>query len=157
MRCATWLSCVVFSLVLAQPATAQGSAADAVRQADLDFCQATREKGLEGWVSFFAENAVLGQFTPPAQGKDGVRKAYKEFFELPGLDFQWAPQRAEVFPAGTLGYSTGRYTLSFAGKDGKRVKRTGNYLTVWEQQKDGSWKAIADFGTREEDKPAAKP
>jgi ketosteroid isomerase-like protein len=145
---------LLLALSLILPAAAQENAAAQVRQADSDFCKATREKGLEGWVSFFAEDAVVSQFKPPAQGREGVRKAYGELFARRDLDFQWAPQQAEVFAAGTLGYTTGRYTLAYTKQDGTHVKQSGSYLTVWQKQTDGSWKVIADFGAP--DKPPAK-
>jgi ketosteroid isomerase-like protein len=144
---------LAMSLIL--PAAAQESGAAEVKQADRDFCKATRKKGLEGWVSFFAEDAVISQFKPPAQGREGVRKAYEPLFASRDLDFQWTPQHAEVFPAGNLGYTTGRYTLAYTGHDGTHVKQTGSYLTVWRKQADGSWKVIADFGAQDPKKPAA--
>lgn len=120
---------------------------NAVADADRAFCQATREKGLDGWVEWFADNAVLPQFEPPAIGKQGIRQAYTGMFALKGLDFQWWPDKAEILPQGDMGYTSGHYARSWTDAKGTKQTRTGNYITVWQKQKDGSWRVIGDFGT----------
>ncbi len=120
--------------------------ADVLKQADIAFCDATRTRGLDGWMSYFADDAVIAQAKAPVYGRDALRAHYQDLFALKDLDFRWTPQQAELFPAGTLGYTSGRYTMSFTGKDGKRVTNTGNYLTVWKKAPDGAWKVLSDFG-----------
>ncbi len=119
--------------------------ADVLKQADLAFCEATRAKGLDGWMSYFADDAVLAQENPPVHGREALRAHYQGLFALKDLDFRWTPQHAELFPAGTLGYTSGRYTMAFT-REGKRVTRTGSYLTVWKKGPDGEWKVLSDFG-----------
>jgi ketosteroid isomerase-like protein len=41
-------------------------------------------------------------------------------------------------------------------KDGKQVVRTGDYVTVWQKEKDGSWKIAFDTGDRDPE-PRQKP
>lgn len=118
-----------------------------VADADRAFCQSTRQKGLEGWVEWFAENAALPQFNPPPVGKDGIRKAYAASFQVKDLDFQWWPDKAEILPTGDMGYTSGHYSRSWTDADGARRTRTGNYITVWQKQKDGAWRVLGDFGT----------
>ena len=120
---------------------------NAVADADRAFCQATRAKGLDGWVEWFADNAALPQFDPPAIGKDGIRKAYTGMFQLKDLDFQWWPDKAEILPQGEMGYTSGHYKRSWTDAKGTKQTRTGNYITVWQKQKDGSWRVIGDFGS----------
>ena len=142
---------IALALPLLAAAAYQGAASDARAIADADraFCQATRARGLDGWVEYFADNAVLGQFNPPAQGKDGIRKAYAGLFSAKDLDFQWEPDSSGALPQGTLGYSVGHYRMRFTNDKGAAQSRTGNYLTVWQKQKDGVWKVIADFGSQD--------
>lgn len=128
------------------------SAGRAIADADRAFCKATRARGLDGWVEFFSDDAVLGQFDPPAKGKDGIRKAYAGLFARRDLDFQWAPETSASLPQGSLGYSVGHYRMRFTDDKGAAQDRTGNYLTVWQKQKDGNWRVIADFGSP--DQPA---
>ncbi len=151
----TGFAVIAFLLTLAAAGTCQeqNAVADEIKRADLDFCAATAAKGLDGWVSYFAENAYIGQTDPPVRGRQAIRQHYEPLFAHKGLEFKWAPERAEVFAAGTLGYTSGRYSMAFVNDKGVRVERTGSYLTVWERQKDNSWKVIADFGSAD---PAGK-
>jgi ketosteroid isomerase-like protein len=123
-----------------------GDSADVLKQADLAFCEATRARGLEGWMSFFADDAVLAQEKPPVLGREALRGHYQGLFALKDLDFRWTPQHAELFPAGILGYTSGRYIMAFT-REGKRVTRSGSYLTVWKKGPDGEWKVLSDFGS----------
>lgn len=139
---------IVLALLLSF--TASAVAADPLSEADLAFCQATRERGLEGWLAYFGDDAVIAQKSPPVYGKDALREHFKKLFALKDLDFRWSPAKAEIFPGGDLGYTSGRFTRSFTTADGKKVSVKGSYLTVWKKQKDGSWKILSDFGTVDE-------
>jgi ketosteroid isomerase-like protein len=125
-------------------------AGDPLSQTDLAFCQATQERGLEGWLSYFADDATIAQKYPPVYGKDALREHYKKLFALKDLDFKWWPVKAEIFPGGELGYTVGRFTRSFTTPDGNKVSQKGSYLSIWKKQKDGSWKILSDFGAADE-------
>lgn len=118
-----------------------------VMDADRAFNQATQEKRLEGWMSFMADNVVLFGVDPPVVGKDAVRKFFESQFSNADYHLDWEPTRGEIYAAGTVGYTTGRWTRRFKNPQGQMVERHGNYLTVWEKQKDGTWKVIADGGS----------
>jgi hypothetical protein len=60
-------------------------------------------------------------------GREALRAHYQGLFVLKDLDFCWTPQRAELFRSGTLGYTSGRYVMSFS-RAGKRVTRTGRSI-----------------------------
>ena len=122
--------------------------------ADRAFNKATQEKRLEGWMSFMADNVVLFGTDPVIVGKDAVRKFFEPQYSNPDYHLDWEPTRGEVYPAGTVGYTTGRWTRRFKNAQGELVERHGNYLTVWGKQKDGSWKVIADGGSPD---PAPAP
>jgi len=58
------------------------------------------------------------------------------------------PRAAEALQETEYAYTRGRYTLTMTGPDsGKPETSTGHYLTVWQKQADGSWKAVEDFIT----------
>src|SRR5512138_816332 len=86
---------------------------DVLRRADRDFCRDTRAQGLEGWLKWFAEDATLAQQNPPVTGNAALREFYKGLFSRADLDFSWEPGHAELFPAGDLGYTSGRYSMAF--------------------------------------------
>jgi ketosteroid isomerase-like protein len=45
-----------------------------------------------------------------------------------------------------VGYTIGRWesVTSTAGRDSVRAR--GNYVTIWQKQRDGSWKVAVDIG-----------
>ena len=98
-------------------------------------------------MSFIAENVVLFGQNPPVVGKDAVRKFYEPQFSNASFSLTWDPTRGGIQPSGTVGYTTGRWTMKITGRDAKPVERHGTYLTVWGKQADGSWKVIADGGS----------
>lgn len=119
----------------------------ALLQADLAFCAATKEKRLEGWMSYFAEDATgfpAGQ--KMIRGKEKLREFYSRMFADPHLVIDWKPVIAEAAASGDLGMTIGEAEFHTKDKEGKPVTRPGKYLTVWKKQKDGSWKVIADLG-----------
>jgi ketosteroid isomerase-like protein len=137
-----WLAVVLFLVVAVGILPAQSSE---LMNADIAFCEATRERGLDGWMSFFADDAYKGE--PLVQGREALRKVYSDLFTPRELDFRWTPAHSEIFPSGELGYTSGRYTYAFTDKNGVRMRRTGSYLTVWRKQADGSWKVLTDIGS----------
>ena len=138
---------LVVILLLATACLAQSPSAQPVMDADRAFNKVTQADRLEGWMSFMADNVVLFGVTPPVVGKDAVRKFYEPNFGNANFTLQWEPNRGEIYPAGKVGYTTGRWTLRSKTPKGEVVEIHGNYLTVWGKQKDGSWKVIADGGS----------
>ena len=125
--------------------------------ADRAFNQATQAKRLEGWMAYMAENVVLFGVNPPVVGKDAVRTFHEGTFKDPNTTLTWEPTRGEVQPSGQVGYTSGRWTMRGKNAKGEAIERHGSYLTVWEKQKDGSWKVIADGGSPDPVSPPAQP
>lgn len=124
------------------------------------FAQATKERGLEGWMSFFADDAYVGT-NPDVKGKLELRRFYARLFSRRDLVFEWAPDQGQIFPSGLMGYTSGRYKMSYTTFEGKTASQTGSYITVWQKQPDGSWKVLSDFGSQDKPdvpaKAASKP
>ena len=120
---------------------APGDPADVLREADRAFCRTTREQGLEGWLAWFAADAVV--FPPSgalAVGSAAVRRHYAGIDGFPAQGFLWEPESAAISAAGDFGWTTGR-----AGNDASGAPAwNGQYLTVWRKEADGSWKVVAD-------------
>jgi len=146
---------VIAVLLFATACVAQSTPSpQPVMDADRAFNQATQEKRIEGWMSYMADNVVLFGVNPPVVGKDAVRKFYEPVFGDANTTLTWEPTRGEVQPSGRVGFTSGRFTMRGKTRDGKTMERHGSYLTVWEKQKDGSWKVIADGGSPD---PAPAP
>lgn len=126
----------------------QAAAVKAMEQADLDFCAATKAKGLDGWMSYFAEDATaFPSGKPLIHGKAALREYYgAAIFSTPGITIDWRPVKSDAAASGDMGYTIGTAEFRWPDKDGKTVTRPGKYLTVWKKQKDGTWKVVADLG-----------
>ncbi len=119
---------------------------DAIMQADRDFNKATQEKRAEGWLSYFAlDQAALPD--PPTIGRQAITDRYQKLFSDPNFTLTWDPVKAEVFPSGDRGYTTGKYVARFKNKEGKLMESHGHYITLWRKQEDGSWKIFGDTGS----------
>ncbi len=149
------MKCVLFLTLLLSATLCAAQAPAALMQADRDFARATAEKGLEGWMSFMADNAVLLR-AQPVVGKDAIRQTMAQGFSTPGLKLTWAPTSGQLFNGGDLGYTTGRYETRRQNANGDVMITHGTYLTVWRKQTDGSWKVVWDGGSQDSP-PSAKP
>lgn len=125
----------------------QAAALKAIQETDLAFCAATKARGLDGWMSYFAEDAVaFPQGKPLISGKDQLREFYSGMFQQPELTIAWKPVKADMAASADLGYTIGTAEFRWRGADGKMTTRPGKYLTIWKKQPDGSWKVAADLG-----------
>ena len=80
----------------------------------------------------------------PVVGREQIYQEMKvgqEDYEL-----AWDPQRAEVAGSADMGWTWGKYVLSFNDEDGVEQKRYGKYLNIWTRQEDGQWKVAVDMG-----------
>jgi len=117
-------------------------------QLDHDFDAATAEKGIEGWLSYFAENgSMLPPAGPPVTGPEAIRKTMGLALADPHFPLRWQPRRAEILVPGVLGYTLGRYSQKRKRPDGKTLLEQGTYFTLWRKQQDGSWKIVLDTGS----------
>src|SRR6266516_2104060 len=128
-----------------------GSALDATEaalmQADRDFAVATHSRGIEGWMSFYAADAIRIRYRANMiRGLDEIRK-----LDLPTISdttsiLNWEPTDAYVFRGGSIGSTTGRYWIVSrkAADIGKELGR-GRYVTMWRRE-GGRWLVIMDTG-----------
>jgi ketosteroid isomerase-like protein len=126
-------------------------------EADRAFAAATLEKGLDGWVSFFAADGVrLDPYAPIVQGLDEIREADAGLFARPDRRLVWEPTDARAFSGGTLGFTRGKYTVEGQNAEGGwEALATGRYLSWWRRGSAG-WKVLLDTGTPDPP-PAALP
>jgi len=115
-------------------------------QADREFCREAAGSGARAaFLSKIAEDGLLLSLGQSPTGKDAVHQLYDGF--PGGATLTWKPLRADVAASGDLGYTTGTYELRVPGKDGADARvSTGNYVTIWKRQADGSWKFVLDGG-----------
>jgi ketosteroid isomerase-like protein len=118
----------------------------ALLKAETDFEKARAERGMEGWLSFFAEDtANVAPGEPITIGKGVMRKRLEKEWNQ-DLRLNWKPAKADVAASGDLGYTFGTWELTGKSKSGDPVHLTGKYATVWKKQQDGGWKVVLDLG-----------
>jgi ketosteroid isomerase-like protein len=106
-------------------------------------------KDLNGLAGHYAQDAALGSPGDKlASTEVDRRKALAPLVDDPNLKVSFASDRVQVAQAGDLAYSRGHYAMTTTDKaTSKPVDTSGSYLTVWQKQSDGSWKAVEDFIT----------
>jgi len=65
----------------------------------------------------------------------------------PNFALTFQASRVEASKGGDITYSQGAYTMTVSDPKDKKKTLTdkGKYLTVWQKQVDGGWKAVADM------------
>jgi len=124
----------------------------AIMDADIAFAQATKARGVDGWVEYFADSGV--QVTPGHNyvGKAAIRALMAaELGDTTHL-LSWRPTSAEASASGDLGYTIGRW--EWGPRSGGPPERRGTYVTIWRKQADGAWKVVLDVGNAD---PAPAP
>lgn len=135
------------------PAGQEGAPPDAaaleneLMEADRAFAAATAERGLEGWVSFFAEDAARVEIQGRIiRGLAGIRDYDGELLDDPTRSLAWDPTDAGVFGDGTVGFTRGRYELiDKTAQESEALLSSGSYLTIW-QRGEAGWKVLLDTG-----------
>ncbi len=135
---------VLLSLNIAKAQSASG--ADTLRQLEADFMKAAAERGSQGYMSYYAEDAVeLPNGVDIIRGKDSIAKGMS-FLDQKDNHLTWTPVYADMAASGDLGYTFGTYEFRSKDKDGKPTVEHGKYASVWKKQKDGTWKVVMDMG-----------
>jgi ketosteroid isomerase-like protein len=124
-------------LLLAAPLLAQSNAAEEVRQAEIAFAKAFADRDSAKFFSYVLDDATFLSRRGTLSGKAEVIRVWSDFFKPEKPPFSWRPERVVVNGAGDLGLSTG----PVRDPEGKHI---GDFASVWQKQKDGSWKIVFD-------------
>jgi uncharacterized protein (TIGR02246 family) len=126
-------------------ASAARDEAKELLQTDRAFDEATAKLGMEGWISYFADDGIMfPSNSDMIVGKQAIRKYATARFETPGYVLRWEPIDARV--SGNMGYTYGVSKASRAEPGGKRVASYGKYVTIWKKQRGGTWQVAIDIG-----------
>ena len=111
-----------------------------VVETEQTFAKTAAEKGTRtAFLEFLADDGMI--FTPDeANGK----LVWKLRPESPAL-LAWNPAWADVSSDGKLGYTTGGWEFRPKGKTDTPTG-FGEYVTIWQKQADGQYRAILDIG-----------
>jgi uncharacterized protein (TIGR02246 family) len=119
----------------------------AVMQADRDFAAATAANGIEGWLSYFADDgAMLPATDEVVRGHESIRTLMAAGFANPDFTITWTPEFAEVSRAGDLAYTYGTYESGVSDPEETAMLTRGRYVTIWRKNSQGAWKVVLDIG-----------
>ena len=124
------------AVLLAIPAAAADRAAE-VRKAEIAFAQAFADRDQAKFFTFVADDAHFLGPRRTLNGKEEVKSVWTNYLKEPQAPFSWTPERVVVNSKGDLGLSTGP-VLDAAGK------HIGNFSSIWQRQRNGTWKVIFD-------------
>jgi ketosteroid isomerase-like protein len=144
------------ALPIARPAASASpkATAETLKQLEGEFMKAAIKKGSQGYMSYYADDAVeVPNGGPLIQGKIEIAKGMG-FLDDKNNQLLWTPIGADISAAGDLGYTYGTFEFHSKNKDGKPVVDYGKYTSIWKLQKDANWKVVLDMGNAG---PAPKP
>ena len=119
-------------------------------------------KGIEGqWMAdynardamrlaehYAPDGTIANPGAPLATTAVARREAIGAMVADPNLRLQFASDRVQVAKSGDFAYSRGHFTMQSTDPATKQPRSdSGSYLTVWQKQADGGWKAVEDFIT----------
>jgi ketosteroid isomerase-like protein len=117
-----------------------------LRQLEAEFMKAAAERGSQGYLSYYADDAVeLPNRGPIVQGKVNIAKGMG-FLDQKDNHLTWTPVGADISASGDLGYTYGTFEYRSKDKEGKPTIDHGKYTSIWKKQNDGSWKVVLDMG-----------
>ena len=130
--------------------TGSGDIPAQLMAADRAFAAATAARGLDGWMSFIAPDAVrMGRMANPVRGTAAIRASDAAIFADPAVRLTWDPVDAGAFDA-THGWTIGRSQVHRRAADGSdQVASTGRYITIWRRGEDGRWLVVLDTGAQD--------
>jgi ketosteroid isomerase-like protein len=139
------LTGVLFTPVAARAAGIDENA-KALAKVDDDWSLSAAKRDADYLASFYAEDAVV---YPPNDvlmvGRPAAKKYWAAALADPTYHISWKTVSAGIAKSGDLGFTGGTYEESYKGSDGKLVRNTGKYISVWAKDQNGDWKSIHDI------------
>jgi ketosteroid isomerase-like protein len=135
-------------LPMSRPAVsaAPKATAEMLRQLEGEFMKAALDKGSQGYMSYYADNAVeVPNGGGLIEGKAKIAEGMG-FLDDKNNQLLWTPVGADISSSGDLGYTYGTFEFHSKDKTGKSIVEHGKYTSIWKLQKDGSWKVVLDMG-----------
>ncbi len=92
---------------------------ETLRQLEADFMKAAAERGADGYMSYYAEDAIeVPNGSEAIHGKANIAKTMG-FLNDKNNRLTWTPVDAGISLSGDLGYTSGKYEFRSKDKDGE--------------------------------------
>ena len=129
------------------PATDVAAVEKKLRAIETQWNADYNSRNVDGVMGHYAEDAALAMpGAPLVAASESRRSAITQFLSDPTLKHSFESDRVQVAKSGDLAYTRGHFTMQGTDPATKQQRtESGNYLTVWKKQSDGSWKAVEDF------------
>src|ERR1700723_3925616 len=120
VACLTLAGMFVLPNKLSSEPSAQATP-ETLKQLEAEFMKAAAEKGSQGYMSYYAEDAVeVPNGAPLIQGKIHIAEGMG-FLDDKNNRLTWTPVGADISASGDLGYTYGKYEFKSKDKEGKPV------------------------------------
>ncbi len=112
----------------------------AIATATAQFQAAENTGSVDQFRSFFTDElVVMGPNEPPVTGGDSVAALMRVFHGRFAVQVEYNSQEIVVSGDWAFDRGTERYTLT-PKAGGDPIRKSGNYLYLYQRQEDGSWK-----------------
>lgn len=96
-------------------------------------------------LSFFSDDGMeMAPNMTAAKGRDAIKAMWTQMMssgmKMTNVEFTTVDLQA----SGKIGYEIGKYEMTISGAGMNEMKDAGKYITIWQQQADGSWKLRAE-------------
>ena len=119
---------------------------NAIMKADSAWDKASEAKSVEGWLSYYTDDAIM---MPPGEkiciDKASREASIKNMFAIPGASLRFQTTNVGISQMGDQAYAVGVYQWSSKDTKGNDYHETGKYCETWKKQPDGNWKCIVDI------------
>lgn len=116
--------------------------ASMLADADRQFAADTAAHGSAGWTPWFAPDGAMLRGTTRTEGHDAIKELMSPLLDDPAKKLLWEPVASGLAPSREIGFTVGEASITDHGKTTWR----GAYVTIWQQQPDGTWRVLFDTG-----------
>jgi len=113
---------------------------------DREFSMMSAGEGMhKAFLFYVADSGVLLRDNSyPLVGRQALGSLFEKGTDT-SFVLTWEPLYGKLSESGDLGYTYGVFTRTIRASGS--IAR-GTYVTIWQKQKDGSWKFVLDSGTQ---------
>ena len=116
-----------------------------IRDTEKAFSDLAQKDGVaKAFEAYCANDVVMMRNNKLVKGKDGLKAYFSHQTSSTHFKLSWKPDFVDVSSSGDLGYTYGKYQLTYKDSTGAQVQNTGIFHTVWKRQPDQSWKFVWD-------------
>lgn len=151
------LLAILVSVFILSGAAFAGAVEDELMAVDRAFNAMAQEDGVgKAFAHYMSEDArMLSGGSQPVLGHEAVAAAMAGY--PADATLVWDPEEAVAAASGDMGFTWGRYVSTFTDAEGVVHTGHGKYVSIWQKQSGGGWKASVDIGNTNPDPAESSP